>query len=808
MIISVVGVWFIFWEEDFMLKNIFLVTIRNLWRNKAFSFINITGLAIGMASALLIGLWVQHESSFDRWHAKADRIYELYSRQDYNGRPDVWPRVSSLMAAELKKEYAEVEEAARVRTVFFLMSNGDKRFNLQGAFADSTFLSIFSFPLLKGNVRTALNSDQGIVLTEHVAKSLFGDSDPIGQTVRIDSTDNFKVTGVLKDLPGNTEFRFQYLLPWNYLTRLGWDNNGGSWKNTEVVTYALLKPGASQTVFDEKIKDIVQRQTKDARSMVRETFTQPLVRAHLYSKAENGRLTDGLIATVRLFTVIAIFILLIACINFMNLSTARSEKRAREVGIRKVVGAVRGLLVAQFIGESILLSALSFILALCMVEISLKGFNELIGADLFTNYGDTRFWVFATGFVFFTGLVAGSYPAFYLSSFRPVSVLKGSFKKVNALLAPRKVLVVLQFTFAIILITCTLIVDRQIRFAQERDAGYSKDELVYTFVQGEVLPHYDLIRRDLISSGAAVGVTKLFSPITRALGPVDGFSWPGSTEKDKKTNFVQFEADADFVRTTGTHLLLGRDIDLKAYPTDSTAVLLNESAVKTMRLDDPVGKMIRNGRGVDCHIVGVLKDFIIESPYEAVRPMIIQGLSTSYPVLHFRLNPANTVSEDLKRAEVIFKRYNPQYPFEYYFTDEDYNKKFGAQQQEGKLGLLFSALTIFISCLGLFGLASYMAESRTREIGIRKVLGASVPGIAFLMARDFVRLVLIAVVIATPIAWYAMHAWLEGFSYRIHMGVWIFMAAGLLAIFIALVTVGYQAITAALANPVRSLRTD
>jgi len=791
-----------------MLKNVFLVTIRNLWRNKSFSSINITGLAIGMASALLIGLWVQHESSFDRWHAKAGRIYQLYSREDYNGKPDAWPRVSSLMAPELKKDYAEIEDAVRIRTVYFLTSNGDKHFNLEGAFADPAFLSVFSFPLLKGDVRTALSGDQGIVLTEHVAKSLFGDTDPVGLTVRIDSADIFKVTAVLRDLPRNTGFSFQYLLPWSYLHRLGWDNNGGSWKNTDAVTYTVLKPGASEAAFDLKVKDIVQRQTKEGKGSVRETFTQPLVRAHLYSKVENGRLTGGLISTVRMFTIIAIFILLVACINFMNLSTARSEKRAREVGIRKVVGAVRGSLVAQFIGESIVLAALSFVLALCMVGLCLKSFNQLISADLRVNFEDVRFWVFATGFVLLTGVVAGSYPAFYLSSFRPVAVLKGTFKKVNALLTPRKVLVVLQFTFAIILIICTIIVDRQTRFARERDSGYSKDKLVYTFVQGDVLKHYDLIKRDLISSGAATAVTKLFSPMTRAWGTVAGFSWPGSVEADKKINFLQFESDADFIPTTGTRLLQGRDIDLKAYPTDSTAVLLNESAVKVMRLDNPVGKMIRNGQGIDCHVVGVLKDFIIESPYEAVEPMIIQRLSTTYPVLHFRLNPENTVSADLKKAEMVFKRYNPQYPFEYYFTDEAYNNKFRAQQQEGTLGLLFSALTIFISCLGLFGLASYMAESRTREIGIRKVLGASVAGITFLMAKDFVRLVIIAVIIATPIAWYAMHSWLEGFNYRIDIGAGTFVVAGLLAIFIALVTVGYQAITAGLANPVRNLRSE
>jgi len=791
-----------------MLKNFFLVTVRNLWRNKSFTSINIIGLAIGMASALLIGLWVQHEISYDRWFAKSDRIYQLYTRGEYNGKPDAWPHVSSLMAGELKKDLGEVEEAARVRTVYFLVSNtGEKHFNLQGAFADSSFLRVFDFPVLKGDVQTALSRDEGIVLTEHVARNLFGDADPIGQTVRIDSTDNFKVTAVLKDLPGNTEFTFQYLLPWSYLHRIGWDNNGGSWKFTDAVTYVALKPGASEAVFDSKISHFVQQQTKD-KDLREETFTQPLVRAHLYSRVENGRLTGGLISMVRMFSVIAVFILLIACINFMNLSTARSERRAREVGIRKVVGAARGSLIAQFIGESIVLAALSFVLSLFMVELSLKRFNQLIGADLHTNYADSSFWYFAAGFILFTGIVSGSYPAFYLSSFRPASVLKGSFQKVNALLTPRKVLVVLQFTFSIVLIICTIVVHRQVQYARNRDTGYNRDKLVFTFAQGDVLVHYDQIRQELIGSGAATSVTKLFSPITRIWGSVGGFSWPGSTETDKKINFAQFESDVDFVRTTGTQLVQGRDIDLKTYPTDSTAVLLNETAVKTMRLQDPVGKMIRNGQGVNCHVVGVLKDFIIESPYDPVEPMIIQGLSTTYPVVHFRLNPAGTVSANLKKAGEIFSRWNPRYPFEYYFTDEYYNSKFKSEQQQGILGLLFSGLTIFISCLGLFGLASYMAESRTREIGIRKVLGASVASVTLLMAKDFIGLVLIAVIIATPIAWYAMHSWLGGFKYRIQIGVWVFLMAAALSILIAVVSVAYQSIMAALVNPVRSLRRE
>jgi hypothetical protein len=429
------------------------------------------------------------------------------------------------------------------------------------------------------------------------------------------------------------------------------------------------------------------------------------------------------------------------------------------------------------------------VLALGIVRLSLDSFNQLIGSQLQLRFDNPYFWLLALAFVLLTGLVAGSYPAFYLSSFRPVRVLKGTFKKVDALVTPRKLLVVLQFTFAIILIISTIIVERQISYARNRDAGYDKDKLVYTFVQGDVLPHYDLIKRDLLASGAAVGVTRLFSPIVTAWGDISGLSWQGSTEDDKKKYFVQFEADADFVRTTGTKLVEGRDIDLRTYPTDSTALLLNQTAARTMRLAHPIGAIVKNGQGVDCHVVGVLKDFIMESPYDPIKPMVIQGMSTTYPVVHFRLNPAHSIAEDLAKAEKVFKQYNPQYPFEYFFVDEDYNQKFKAQQQQGTLGLLFAGLTIFISCLGLFGLASYMAETRTREIGIRKVLGASVAGITTLMARDFVQLVLTAFFIASPVAWYAMNSWLKGFNYHTTIGAWTFVLA-------------------ALANPVKSLRSE
>lgn len=790
-----------------MLKNFFKVAVRNLWRNKSFSAINIIGLAIGMASALLIGIWIQNELSVDRFYANANRTYLMYSRAMDNGKMEAWPRTPSPLAAELKKDYPEVEDAVKCRIVYFLLTEGGKRLNLQGNFVDSGFLSVFNLPLLEGRPKTALNSKQGIVLTEHLAKSLFGSEDPMGKIVRIDTTDNFTVTGVLKDLPPNTEFTFQYLLPQTYLDKLGWDNFGGTWQYTNTVTYVLLKPGASEAAFDAKVRNISKKHLSEGEGARRETFTQPMNRAHLYANVEDGRLVDGQIRTVRLFITIAVFILLIACINFMNLSTARSERRAKEVGIRKVVGALKTSLIAQFIGESVLLTAIAFALAVVVVLLGLSAFDQVIGIPLDLDLRNPNFWLFALSFVLFTGIVAGSYPAFFLSAVRPVKILKGAFKSANALVTPRKILVVLQFTFAIILITCTLIVERQLEYSRSREAGYNKDRLVYTFPQGDILAHYDAIKQDLISSGAAVSVTKTFSPMTRVFGTTTGYSWPGSDAADKNLNFTQFESDADFVRTTGTKLLQGRDIDLRTYPTDSTAMLLNETAVKTMRLDNPLGSIVRNG-GTSYHVVGVIKDFIIGSPYEAIDPMIIQGLSTTYPTIHFRLNPGRPVAADIAAAEKVFRRYNPQYPFDYYFVDEDYNNKFRAEQQEGTLGILFAGLTIFISCLGLFGLATYMAENRTREIGIRKVLGASVTSITVLISRDFIKLVLIALVIATPVAWYSMDTWLKGFSYRVRITGTVFLVAGVLAVGIALLTVSYQAIRAAIANPVKSLRSD
>lgn len=795
-----------------MFKNYFKTTVRNLRRNKGFAFINIAGLAVGMAAAMLILLWVKSELSTDRFYTNESRIYIMYNRdKDGQGNKWAWPNTPKILATTLKNDYPEIEDAVRYNNVTFLLTHGEKHLNIQGAFADSGFLNVFDFPLKAGSIRKSLSSVYNIVLTEKLATKLFGDDNAIGKTVRIDSVHNCTVTAVLKDLPDNTQFDFEYLLPWSYMDKIGWSDS--SWTNNSVFTYALLKANVSQTAFDAKVKDITINHTKSTASpSTTEVFTQPMSRAYLYSKSENGKLTDGPIEAVRLFLVIAAFILLIACINFMNLSTARSEKRAKEVGIRKVMGARRGKLILQFMGESIMFSLAAFLTALLIVQLSLSAFNTLMNKELSINYTDASFWLFAISFILISGILAGSYPAFFLSAFKPVKVLKGTFKKVEAAVNPRKVLVVVQFAFAIVLIISTLIVQKQIEHTINRDAGYNRNNLIYMFGQGDIDKHYELIKHELLNSGAVTSVTRCANPITRRWSDSWGFAWQGSTKQDEKTDFVVLGTDADFVKTIGVKLIAGRDIDIYNYPTDSNAVMLNETAVKSMRLQHPVGTVIKSvdDNTQQLHVVGVIKDFILESPYQKnINPMMIfgPGNSSGY-VLHLKLNAAKNTAANLAKIEKVFALYNPQYPFEYVFADESYAKKFADTRRTSALAALFAGLTIFISCLGLFALAAYAAESRTKEIGVRKVLGASVFNITSLMSKDFLKLVIIAFAIAAPVAWFAMQKWLEGYSYRINMQWWIFAAAGLVTVVIALVTILFHVVRAALANPVKSLRTE
>ncbi|HET9056990.1 MAG TPA: ABC transporter permease, partial [Chitinophagaceae bacterium] len=554
-----------------MIKNFFKIAWRNLFRSKGFSFINILGLAIGMASAILIMLWIQHEISYDRFHKKKDRIYEVWNKAAFDGELLCWNYTPKVLGGAMSRDIPEVERTVRVNiSSNFLFSVGDKRLTARGNIVDSGFLEVFSFPLLIGNEKQVLNAPSSIVLTESFAKNLFGSAaNAMGKVVKIgnqDNKDDFTVTGVLKDIPNNTRFNFEYLLPWAYLRKTG--NDDESWQNNSTRNYVLLKENANPGTAGNKLKQIKYQYTKEEDDKKWEMFLYPISRWRLYSNFTNGKEDGGLIDFVKLFAVIALFILLIACINFMNLSTARSEKRAKEVGIRKVVGAKKQSLVSQFIGESVLLAFIAAIFAIIIVQLVLPAFGKLTDKKLFINYTDYYFWLYGIGFIFFTGIIAGSYPAFFLSSFNPSKVLKGTFKSANALITPRKLLVVLQFTFAIILIICTTIVKQQIDHARNRESGYAKDNLVYHFLTGDLGKNYELVKHELISSGIAKSVTKTSQPITESWGGDASFQWEGKAVDDK-TTFDRYIADEDLGITAGFTFVKGRDFNLKQFPTDS-----------------------------------------------------------------------------------------------------------------------------------------------------------------------------------------------------------------------------------------------
>ncbi|HZG25993.1 MAG TPA: ABC transporter permease [Chitinophagaceae bacterium] len=784
-----------------MLKNHLKIAFRNLLRSKSFSAINISGLAIGMASAILIFLWIQNEMSFDLFHKNKDHLYEVWSRSVLNGELQSWNSTPKVLGPALKQEYPEIAEEARTYSRWYVSAVGEKKISSKALIADPSFLSMFSFPLVQGEVTTALNDVNSIVLTEKMAKKMFGDENPMNEIVKLNN-DNFTVTGILKDLPTNTEFDFEYMLPWAYLKKSGQDDT--RWDNSSIHTYVQLKPNASGNLMNAKIKDIIKRHSDGQED--REVFLHPISKWHLYSKFENGEIVGGRVETVRLFGLIAVLILLIACINFMNLSTARSEKRAKEVGIRKVAGANKGYLVGQFLGESVVIAFIAGVLAMVIVQLCLPQFDILVDKQLSIPYGNIYFWLLTLLFIIATGFIAGVYPAFFLSSFKPVVVLKGTFKKAHAFVNPRKVLVVLQFTFAIILIISTIVVTQQIRYGQNREIGYQSGQLAYHWITGSLEDKYSLLKNQLLNQGIATSVTKTGSPITENIGTTYDFKWEGKDPGDK-TLFDTFSEDEGLVKTAGLKLVQGRDMDLTQFPTDSMGCLLNEAAVKAMNLKSPLGQIIREN-GNNWHVVGIVKDFVTESPFKHINPMVIMGGKSSLNVINIKLNPANNTSQNISALEKLFKEYNPQYPFENHFVDEVYARKFQDTNRTAAFTSIFAGLTIFISCLGLFALAAYMAERRIKEIGVRKVLGASVLGITSLLSKEFLSLVGISFVVASPVAWYAMHTWLQGYSYRIQIEWWMFAAAAIISVVIALLTVSFQAIKAAIANPMRSLRTE
>ena len=784
------------------------IAIRNLRRGGIYSAINIGGLAIGMAATILLFVWIYNEWSYDRFHTKEKQLYQVWSRATNSGVVECWTSTSVLLGPALKENYPEIAAMTRFTDVSKdLYASGDKRINLLTCYVDPGFLTMFSFPLIMGDKNSALNDPYSIILTEKAAKRFFGEEEAMGKTISYGMEHPMTVTGIMKDLPSNTFFDFEALVPFAFTEKLNFYVQ--KWGAHSVMTFVELGPKSKENSINKSIKDFIKKRSNEQTQT--EPFLYPLSKIHLYSKFENGIPVGGKIESVRLFGLIALLVLLIACINFVNLSTARSEKRAKEVGVRKVMGGKRLSLIGQFLEESILVALIAGIISIFLVELALPAFSTWMGKTLTLDFSNGWFWLCSALFILITGLIAGAYPAFYLSSFLPEKVLKGIFKREKTLVPHRIILVIIQFTSAIFLIIATLVIHRQIMYAQSRDNGYNKEHLIYHPLTGELGKNYELLKQDLLNSGAATSVTRTFAPMTQDWANTPDLKWKGSDNEDK-TIFDLFFVDADWTKTVGATITEGRDINISTYSTDSTAALINETAAKIMNFQQPIGEEIQFW-GQNVHVIGVIKDFILHSPYDPIVPMIILGPATSKNILnlstiHIRLNPANKTADNLSKAAKLFKKYNPDYPFEYQFIDEEYARKFQDEQRMGSLATGFAILTIFISYMGLFALVAYMAETRRKEIGIRKVLGASVANVVYLLSKEFLILVLISIIIATPIAWWVMNQWLSKYAYRTNIPWWLFVTVGCISLCIALLTVSFQAIRAATANPVKAITSE
>lgn len=784
-----------------MFSSYIKVAWRNITRNKVHSLINIMGLALGMAGAILLLLNIRYGLSVDQFHGNKANLYTTYNRGTVNGQLVCWNATAPPLAPALQHEFPEIKNIARLMGSSRLLRYADKKINAQGNFVDPAFLSMFSFPLLQGNAAMVLGDANGIVLTQQLATKLFGSDDPLNKTITTPTGDNFIVTGVLKDLPDNTRFKFEYLLSYGYLQTNG--RSPGDWRHMNANTFVELLPGTSIEAMNKKIVGIAARSSSLLSGQ--QVFLYPFTREHLYGRFVNGKPDGGHIDNLRMLGALAGIILLIACINFMNLSTARSEKRAREVGVRKVIGAGRQSLILQFIGESILMAVLAGIIAFLLVEMAIPAFSTLINTKLSIPWASPGFWAMALGFVLLTGLLAGSYPALYLSSFKPIRVLKGVLKNSRTLVTPRKILVVLQFVFSIFLINFTIIFQKQILYGLNRETGFVKENLVFQPLTDDLRKNYDAVKNELINSGTASSVCTSNTTVTSYSAEESGLKWAGMDPKSNPA-FVLMEEGGDFIRTNGLTLLAGRDIDLDHYAGDTLSCVVNEASVKVLGFKEPVGQVIID-EDKRWKIVGVVKDFLIGDPGEASKQVLIKG-GRGKGYLSIRLNNNQGTLQSAQQAEAILKKYNTNFLTEVRFADEAYATKFKQTKNTGSLINIFAFLAIFVSCMGLLGLSAYMAENRTKEIGIRKVLGASVASITGLLTRSFIQLILVAIVIASPLSWLFMNNFLLRFSYRTNLNAWVLVAAGAAAIGIALFTIAFQTIRAAIANPVKSLRAE
>jgi putative ABC transport system permease protein len=790
-----------------MIKNFIKTALRSLQKNKAYSFLNILGLAIGIAIASLIFLWVEDEVNFDSNNVKKDRLYIVRENQKYDTYVFTHSSTPGPLGPAIKDELPGIANICRTSEgeTSLLFARGDRSFFASGKYAEASIFSLFTLPFVQGNAASAFSQLHSIVITEKTAEKFFGtETNIIGKTIRVDNKQDYVISGVIKDLPANSSVQFEWLMPFKiYYDQQPWVT---SWGANGLSTYVELKPGADPAKVNKQLYSYIQKHDAKAISHL---FLFSMKDWRLYDDFKDGKETGGgRIEYVHLFTVIAWIILFIACINFMNLATARSEKRAREVGVRKVLGAGKKSLIAQFIGEALFMSLIAAIIAVLIVMIALPAFNTMVEKQLEIGFTSPYHLFILLSLTLVCGLIAGSYPSLYLSSFNPVSVLKGLKLKDSGAAYIRKGLVVLQFTASIVLIISTIIVYQQIQHVKSRQLGINKDNVVGMDIQGKMGENFDPIKQDLLNTGYVENVAMADHGIIYGGNNGDGMTWEGKNP-GSKVLISNRSVTPEFMKTLGLKIEEGRNLTV-ADTFRSAYTVITRSLEKLMGNGSAIGKILRyEGDTSTYTVVGVVNDYVYGNMYGKPDPVMFFSLPPRYAtVMYIRLNKQSNIEKALAGIQMVLKKDNPAYPFDYAFLDDQFNQMFQGEMLVSKLSRVFASLAIIISCLGLFGLAAYTAERRTKEIGIRKVLGASVSSVTGLLSKDFLILVIISCAIAFPVAYWRMFLWLKTYQYHIDMQWWVFAAAGVTAIIIALVTISFQAIKAALANPVKSLRSE
>jgi ABC-type antimicrobial peptide transport system permease subunit len=763
---------------------------------------NLLGLTIGITCTILILLWVQDELTYDKFHANYTSIYKIMAHRDFNNQVFTDENMVLPLAKSIQNVSPQIKNAVvTTHQQSHILTYGDLKLKKNSYTVGDHFFEMFTWKFIKGNASTALPDAYSIVLTQSTAKALFGNAEPINKIVRVDNDYDAKVTAIIADVPGNSTFQFDFINAFNYSNDF-LKQSMTNWQNSSWNVFIQTAPVANLNVVEKLINDIKRQHDPDDKK-ISTYFAFPMSKWRLYADFKDGKNIGGLIEYVRLFSIIAVIILLIACVNFMNLSTARSEKRAKEVGIRKTLGSNKKSLVLQFFAESIILAFIAFVISIGVVYLLMPSFNTLVSKHLSLNIFQPSFWLGALAIIAFTGIAAGSYPAIYLSSFNPVAVLKGTFLPGKTASLPRRILVVAQFAISILLISATIIVYQQIQHIKNREVGYDPNNLIMIWSSPDVNKNFTVIKQELLRTGLIYSVTRTMSPITDIWWRSPAPNWEG---KPANANIIVtgLTTDVDFSKTMGLKILKGRDFS--GTPADSASMLLNKAAVEVMGLKNPIGMQMRNGRSYT--VIGVTDNVVMGSPYVPVDPMMIYYDPPNANSVSIRLNNNVQPQKGLRSIETIFKKYNPSVPFEYQFVDQEFNKKFIAEELINKITNIFAALAIFICCIGLAGLASFTIEKRIREIGIRKVLGASLEQLVLLISKEFLKLVLIAFVIAVPIAWWLMHKWLEKYTYHINISLWLFGIVGFIVLLLTLVVVSLNTLKAATANPVKSLRTE